>query len=192
MKTFVKLVLLMSCYSCSQVQDNIVYEAQDEIASSLRFHKKLMDKEWSTQIESFRVSKHAALADARTKALLAMTATEKNSPKEIESVVDYFSALNNQLDVQCDIALAKGLEAHNWLLTAADGVMAAKHYQQTKDTALIQAALAALKSFGETYVSNRPEAKTPAQKQGQQTLDSMNAELTNLLKSKLSTTVGGI
>lgn len=185
MRRIITLPLLLCMWGCSATTDRMVEEHQTRVASELVFRQKLADSAWSVRIEAFRAEKHAALKDARSKTFVEMKTQGKDSPGEYEQVADYFAALHGQLDLMCDKAIVDGLKANQWMAVASDTILAAKRYQQTKDTALIEGGIALLESFSQTYVAQRKQPANAQQQAGQTLLDQMQSQLTGMLKMQL-------
>lgn len=185
MKRLMPLPLLLCLWGCSAATDRFVEEKQTEVASELAFRKKLADASWVARIDAFRVEKHAALKEARSKTFVEMKTQGKDSPGEYEQVADYFAALHSQLDILCDKAIVDGLKANEWMDAAGRTILAAKRYQQTKDTALIEGGIALLESFSQTYVAQRKQPANAQQQAGQTLLDQMQGQLTSMLKMQL-------
>jgi hypothetical protein len=167
---------------CDPMADRMVDRHETQLAADLRVRGQLARAAIETQFETFRAAKHGEISAARAEALAALDGLQKLDARSAAKAADTFANLHHVLDVRVDAAKAIAIKQTEWFDTAAETVLAAMEYRQTRDAAAIEGFKAGLEAFGTTYAATKREPADESEAKAQGLIEQIETQLRGMLQ----------
>lgn len=168
---------------CDPMADRMVDRHSTNLAADLRVRGQLARAGIEQQYEAVRSARHREIDAVYDEALKALELLGKLDAASARRAAERFAGFHRIVDERVNAYKAAALQQAAWFDTAADTVLAAMEYHQTKDAAIVAGLKAGVEAFAGSYAATKREPADASDAKAQGLIQQLEQQLQGMLQA---------